>query len=102
MTPPGAPEAVQLDALVRGCTHYPLLHDLMAAEVADGVPLIDSAEATAAAVERALDANRVRAPKNDAPPRHRFVVSDAPEHFRTLGSRFLGRPIEALEHHVFT
>ena len=94
----------QVDTLVLGCTHYPMLHLVIAAEMGPAVQLIDSAEETAAEVEHML---AVRALLHDPAhewekgPVHRFVVSDAPQHFLVLGGRFLDVPLAAVEHHVF-
>jgi glutamate racemase len=93
--------AQAVDTLVLGCTHYPLLRDAIAAEMGGTVTLIDSAEETAADVGRVLSERTLLAPDHIAPV-HRFVASDAPQHFLLLGSRFLGRPLDHVEHHVFT
>ncbi|WP_411281155.1 glutamate racemase [Gemmatimonas sp.] len=95
----------QVDTLVLGCTHYPLLSSVIAAEMGPGVRLIDSAEETAAEVERILDDRGLRhdpVGDHDAGPVHRVVASDAPQHFLTLGGRFLDVPLTAVEYHVFT
>ncbi|WP_353266378.1 glutamate racemase [Gemmatimonas sp.] len=92
---------LQVDAVVLGCTHYPLLRDVIAAEMGGGVTLIDSAAETAVEVATVLTAtNQLAAP--ETVPSHRFVASDAPKHFLELGSRFLGRSLGNVEHHVFT
>lgn len=95
----------QVDTLVLGCTHYPLLAAVIAAEMGPDVRLIDSAEETAAEVERMLsDRGLLQDPagQHDAGPVHRVVASDAPQHFLTLGGRFLDVPLTAVEYHVFT
>ncbi len=94
-----------VDTLVLGCTHYPWLAAVIAAEIGPHVMLIDSAEETAVEVDRIL---RERGLLHDpagarlAGPNHRVVASDAPQHFLTLGNRFLDVPITAVEYHVFT
>jgi glutamate racemase len=45
----------QMDTLILGCTHYPLLHDDIARVVGDSVVLVDSAEALAQAVNGGLE-----------------------------------------------
>jgi glutamate racemase len=95
----------QVDTLVLGCTHYPLLAPLLAAEMGPGVRLIDSAEETAVEVERVLADRGVLNqgdPEHVEKPTHRFVASDAPRHFLALGGRFLDVPISAVEYHVFS
>jgi len=78
-----------VDVLVLGCTHYPLLKPLLQRVLGPGVRLIDSAEATAAAVERELTARGLAAPAEKR-PEHAFVVSDDEPRFRRVGERFLG------------
>lgn len=90
-----------IDALVLGCTHYPLLKSLLCRMVGAGVSLIDSAAETAAELGRVLEEQGLEAPA-DATPVHRFVASDDPLQFLQLGQRFLGDAIEGVEVHTFT
>jgi glutamate racemase len=78
-----------IEALVLGCTHYPLLAPLLTELVGGGVTLVDSAEETATAVATILKAAGLDAP-DDAVPEHRFAVTDDAERFAAVGSRFLG------------
>jgi glutamate racemase len=89
-------ERERVDTLVLGCTHYPLLKDIIAEVVGPGVALVDSAEATAAAVAGLLEREGTLAPAGHAPT-HGFFVTDVPERFVEVGARFLGRPIAAAE-----
>jgi glutamate racemase len=70
----------------------PLLQRVMGPEVS----LIDSGEATAAALETILDEKGLRAPPG-TPPQHRFVVSDDEARFRAVGSRFIGERLGTAE-----
>jgi len=88
--------AADIDTLVLGCTHYPLLKPLLAEVLGPRVRLIDSAEETAAETARTLDACHIAAPVGHAPA-HRFVASDDPLQFLQLGQRFLGDTIEGVE-----
>lgn len=88
--------AAAVDTLVLGCTHYPLLKPLIAETMGDGVRLIDSAEETAAETCRVL-AEMGLAADPGGEPAHRFVASDAPDHFLRQGQRFLGATIERVE-----
>ena len=85
-----------VDTLVLGCTHYPLLKRLIGETVGRPIRLIDSAEETAAETGRVLAEAGLRAPAG-ATARHRFVASDAPDHFTRIASRFLGAPLERVE-----
>jgi glutamate racemase len=108
-----------VDTLVLGCTHYPLLKAAIAAELS-GVELVDSAEAIAEEVKARFPEGSSRraqgqaeepgperaggpgGPASSAPPRreaqHRFLVTDSPEKFLAVAGLFLGRPVEAAEH----
>lgn len=86
-------ERAQVDVLVLGCTHYPLLKSLLAQVLGPGVRLIDSAEETANAVRRELETAGMLAPAGGQPT-HQFVVSDDEPHFRRIGARFLGEKLQ--------
>ena len=88
--------AAGIDVLVLGCTHYPLLKPLLSRVLGESVRLIDSAEETAAAVQRELDARGLLA-DGSRPPTHRFVISDDEPHFRSVGERFLGERLQQVE-----
>jgi glutamate racemase len=89
-----------VDTLVLGCTHYPLLHDIIGETMGASVQLIDSAEETARELATVLR-NAALPADAGAPRRHRFVASDAPERFRAVGNRFLDEPLDHVEHVVF-
>ena len=84
-----------IDTLVLGCTHFPLLKPLISKEAPD-VTLVDSAITTAEATAKALAAACLLNQENGAPD-YRFYVSDIPLRFRTIGERFLGRSMEQIE-----
>lgn len=84
----------QVDTIILGCTHYPLLKSLIQQEVGDDVILVDSAEACASLVGRLLTPQRELLPAHaDAMPAHRFFVSDDPDRFRSMGEHILGYAI---------
>jgi glutamate racemase len=85
-----------VDTLVLGCTHYPLLKPLISETMGERVRLIDSAEETAAETCRILTEMGLAADPASTPT-HRFVASDAPDHFLRQGQRFLGEAIERVE-----
>jgi glutamate racemase len=86
----------RIDALVLGCTHYPLLKPLIADVLGPSITLIDSAEQTAAAVAGELAASTLHAPGAQAGHVH-FIVSDAPQQFVKVGKRFLGERVRDVE-----
>ncbi len=85
-----------VDTLVLGCTHYPLLHDAIAEVMGHSVALVDSAEATACAVEAILESMGIEA-DGEQPPGRRFLVTDAPDNFARIGRQFLGCDIGIVE-----
>jgi glutamate racemase len=94
-----------LGALVMGCTHYPILRAVIAATVGDGVPLIDSGEATAREVEVLLHSKGIaHAPRESLAEERKlcddldhFYVTDAAERFAKVAERFLGSAPSVLE-----
>jgi glutamate racemase len=88
--------AADVDVLVLGCTHYPLVKPLLSRVLGPTVRLIDSAEETAAEVVRQLAAGGLAASQ---PQRvtHEFVVSDDEARFRNVGARFLGERLQQVE-----
>jgi glutamate racemase len=86
----------QVDVMVLGCTHYPLLKPLLQRALGLDIPLIDSGEETAGAVQSALRSSGLDAPEG-ARPVHRFVVSDDEARFRQVGSRFIGERLGKAE-----
>jgi len=87
----------EVDTLVLGCTHYPLLHDVIAQVMGSGVDLVDSAESIAGQVRERLRDDPSLAGAGSGVDPHRFYVTDAPEPFQAVAERFLGRPIQNLE-----
>ena len=83
-------------SLVLGCTHYPLLKPLLQRVMGPEVRLIDSGQATAAALETILVDKGLEAAR-DRKPDHRFVVSDDEARFRRVGSRFIGERLREAE-----
>lgn len=88
--------AADIDTLVLGCTHYPLLKPLLRDVLGPSVRLIDSAEETAAETARTLGEQQIAADAA-AEPSYRFVASDDPLQFLQLGQRFLGGTMEGVE-----
>ena len=81
------------DALVLGCTHYPLLREVLERSVQQGVVVIDSAEATARRVASAMGERQ----NASGTTRIRCFATDSVAKFERLGPRFLGQPVGAVE-----
>lgn len=94
-----------VDALVLGCTHYPILRKVIQETVGPDVMLIDSGEATAEEVAITLDEKglaNTEIPSQTAPRQlcddlDHFYVTDAAERFARVAERFLGSKPAKLE-----
>lgn len=88
------------DALVLGCTHYPLLKPLLRRVAPPHVSIVDSAESTARTVAGHLQSLLPPAVDEErrSRPRLKFFATDSVEKFRRLGERFLGHSIEDVQH----
>ena len=97
--------APQLDTLVLGCTHYPLLRTTLSAVASElwghPVTLVDSAEAMAVATEKLLNQQNLLAATSDATELHPterlrcFVTDEA--RVADVAARFLGRALPQVE-----
>jgi glutamate racemase len=79
-----------VDTLVLGCTHYPLLTGAISYVMGDGVTLVSSADETAKDVYRVLADRDALRPADLPPPSHGFTTTGDAEEFRVLARRFLG------------
>ena len=89
--------AANVDTLVLGCTHYPLLARTIGDVLGQHVMLVSSADATAVAVRDLLAAGGVQAEQRARDSRHIFLTSGRVDTFRSLGSRFLGPEVDTVE-----
>jgi glutamate racemase len=83
----------EVDTLVLGCTHFPVLREPIAAVVGPGVVIVDSARTTAAAVAHALAAGAAGGSRTGGPGEIELWATDSPERFARAGPLFLGEPI---------
>ena len=79
-----------VDSIVLGCTHYPMIKDLI--KNVAGVPLIDSAVETAKEVKRVLE-EKVMLRRSEEEGSREFFVTDFPEKFSRVGEKFLDHEI---------
>ena len=93
----------QPDALVLGCTHYPILREVIQQTVGDDVKLVDSGEATADEVKILLRDRELANTQESTGPRtlcddlDHFYVTDAADRFARVAERFLGTKPSKLE-----
>lgn len=84
-----------IDTLILGCTHYPLLSNIIQKTMGKQVKLISSAEETAIEVAEIL--KRKNQLREKAKNKHRFISTGDSSKFNKLGSRFLGQAIDFVE-----
>ena len=77
-----------VDTLILGCTHYPVLSDVLKKVCGDGVKLINMGEATAAYVKQYLTENDMLSNRDAAADR--YLVSDKSESFSEMARALLG------------
>lgn len=82
----------QIDTLVLGCTHYPLIKHKIA-EFYPELSLVDSAVATSNCVKKVLLEKGLQQ-TDQTSPCYQFFVSDMNEHFESIGNRILEREVE--------
>ncbi len=84
------------DTAILGCTHFPLLRDVIATALGPEIAIVDSATTTAEAVVRRLDELGLRKP-GAAAGRLQLVATDSPARFAAVGSAFLGERFTATD-----
>jgi glutamate racemase len=82
--------AADIDTLVLGCTHYPMLTGMLSVVLGDQVTLVSSADETARDVYRTLFEHDVLRSDDSDLPVHRFESTGPAEPFARLAQRFLG------------
>jgi glutamate racemase len=82
----------EIDTLILGCTHYPVLADVIQRTMGPRVRLINSGAMAAKLVAEMLRSEQIgdNIAQNDS-PHHTLLVSDIPRKFQAVGERFLGR-----------
>lgn len=89
----GALQKQQIDTLILGCTHYPLLAPLIQAFLGAGVTLVNSGREAARTAGRLLAEKGLLSPKKAGGSR-RYFVTDAGGSFSAVAEVFLGEPVE--------
>jgi glutamate racemase len=86
-----------VDTVILGCTHYPLIRPIFQRVFGRGVTLVFSAEETAREAAETLARKGVENAESREGT-YRFLTTGDPKLFREMGRRFLQLPIEAAEH----
>ena len=90
----------KVDTLILGCTHYPLLKEVVHRVMGPKVQLVDSAQEVALQVKELLIKNRILRTRL-GPCQHLYIVSDEPKQFQRLAMRFLGGGVKDVRRHVY-
>jgi glutamate racemase len=86
-------QQADVDTVVLGCTHYPLLTGVLQIVLGPSVTLVSSAEETAKDVVRVLTERDLFASWDE--PKHELLATGDPEYFAKLARRFLGPDLGA-------
>ncbi|MCK9900060.1 glutamate racemase [Parafrankia colletiae] len=89
-------QEADVDTVILGCTHYPLLTGVIGLVMGEGVTLVSSAEETAKDTYRVLARDGLFRDPALPPPVHRFLTTGDPGVFARVGRRFLGPEITAV------
>lgn len=81
----------QIDTLILGCTHYPLLRDVIQQKIGKRVTLVDPAEQTVVQIKKYLEQHPDIAKQITRGDKHEFLFSDVPPHLPQLIQRWLGQ-----------
>lgn len=92
--------AADIDTLVLGCTHYPLLTGVISYVMGNEVTLVSSAEETAKDLYRVILENSLMRASQARPPQHRFLSTGDADSFEKLARRFLGPEVGRVEQQV--
>ena len=89
--------AADVDQVILGCTHYPLIAPMLQRTIGRGVTLVTSGAGVARSVERALAARDLLNPQRNEGEYHFQCTGDV-EVFKALGTRFLQMPLGDVVH----
>src|SRR5918911_794069 len=87
----------EVDTVILGCTHYPLVRPMLQRMLGRGVEIVTSGSPLARQVEHVLGARGLRHPR-DGEGEYRFVSTGDPASFEALATRFLQMPLGQVEH----
>ncbi len=92
--------AAQVDKVILGCTHYPLVAPMLQRTLGRGVALVTSGTGVARSMERALAGRELLNPRHGEGT-YRFQCTGDVDSFKALGTRFLQMPLEEVVHVEF-
>ena len=92
-------DGFEVDSIILGCTHFPLLRDTITGVAGDGVTVVDSAVTTAAVVREILS-SRGDLCDSQQPGHLHLLATDGATRFARVGGQFLGEPLTAEDVHL--
>jgi len=87
-----------IDTIIMGCTHYPVLKNVIREVVGDNISLVDSAESISLELKKLYSLE----PVQKISGKYTFFVSDNPEKFKILGRQILGEELDRVEKVFFS
>lgn len=85
------------DAVLLGCTHFPVFKSLLSSLLPAGVSIVDSAQATAQALYDVLQEHELLHTDEALEANTHYLVTDSVKRFQSVGEIFLGAPLGADE-----
>ena len=85
----------QEDALLLGCTHFPVFRSLLTTMLPAKMAIVDSAQATAMALKQILTINNLHKQESSDSSNINYLVTDSVARFQRVGEIFLGEPLSA-------
>jgi glutamate racemase len=89
--------AADVDTVVLGCTHYPLLQGAIGYVMGEQVALVSSAEETARDLYRVLVKNNLLRVNSKIKPKYEFLATGSMDQFQALAQRFLGPEVQTVQ-----
>lgn len=83
-----------IDTLVLGCTHYPIIREIIQVKIGKRVKLVDPAEEVVRELKKYFQHNPTVAEQCRSQKDHRFMVTDVTEHFQSIAQSWLKRSVK--------
>jgi len=83
-----------IDTLILGCTHYPIIRDIIQVKISKRVKLVDPAEEVVKELAQYLKTHPKLAQSLRSTEDHRFMVTDVTEHFQAIAQSWLNRSVK--------
>ena len=90
-------DVVDEDTILLGCTHFPVFKSLLSTMLPPGINLVDSADATAVALQQLLAQGNLLQGKASSGSKTHYLVTDSIQRFQKVGELFLNQPLRAAD-----